>query len=107
MIFYTNNFIPSPFSAYTIGPVTFIKPKHKDNVGLHVHEAVHRKQFRRNPFFGLAYAFSKKARLGYEVEAYRAELAVNPTLLDTCARWLSTNYNLGISIAEAKTLLTV
>jgi len=44
--------------------------------------------------------------LGYEVEAYKAQLAVNPAQLDDCARWLSTNYNLGISIADAKTLLT-
>jgi hypothetical protein len=105
MILYTN-FMPARFGGYTFGPITLIRPKHKDDVSLHAHEAVHRKQFRRNPLFGLAYFFSKQARLGYEVEAYKAQLAVNPAQLDDCARWLSTNYNLGISIADAKTLLT-
>jgi len=105
MIIYTD-LMPSRFGGYTIGPITLIRPKYKNDLSLHAHEAVHRKQFSRNPLFGLAYLFSKEARKGYEVEAYRAQLAVNPALLDNCARWLSTNYDLGISIAEAKALLS-
>ena len=106
MIIYTN-LMPARFGGYTIGPISLIRPKYKDDLSLHAHEAVHRKQFSRNPLIGLAYFFSRRSRKEYEVEAFRAQLAVNPALLEDCARLLSTNYNLSISIAEAKTLLTV
>lgn len=101
MIFYTNWFIPARFSAMTYGPFIFIRPSRKDDAGLLAHEQVHVAQFKRNPFFGLAYLFSKKARLGYEVEAYREQLKHNPERLYAYADALANKYGLDITLDEA------
>jgi len=104
MIIYTD-FMPSRFGGYTIGPITLIRPKHKNDLSLHAHEAVHRKQFRDNPLFGIAYLFSKKQRLKYELQAFAAQLRVNPSELAIYAKLLATNYDLDITTAEALVLL--
>jgi hypothetical protein len=106
MIFYTNWFIPSRFKATTYGPFIFIRPSAKDDAGLLAHEQVHVKQFWRNPLFGLAYFFSKKARFKYEAEAYRAQLLHYPERLDALATILATKYKLNITKEDALRALT-
>lgn len=39
--FYTDRLIPDKFGAVSAGPVTLIRPKYKDDRGLHEHEATH------------------------------------------------------------------
>ena len=39
--FYTDRLIPDKFGAVSAGPVTLIRPKYKDDRGLHEHEDVH------------------------------------------------------------------
>lgn len=105
MILYTN-LMPYRFQGYNLGPVTLIRPAFRDDKGLHAHEAVHRAQFFRNPFMGLWYVFSKKARLKYEVEAFKAQLELAPWSLHIRASCLANHYGLGISIDEAVKLLS-
>ena len=42
---YTDKLIPERFGAVSFGPVTLIRPKYKDDVGLHEHEVMHFKQW--------------------------------------------------------------
>jgi hypothetical protein len=101
MIFYTNWFVRGGMAATTYGPFIFIRPSKRDDVGLLEHEKVHVRQFWRNPLFGLAYLFSKKARLRYEVEAYRRQMEFNPERVLTFAGILATKYRLGITKEQA------
>lgn len=105
MILYTN-IMPRRFAGYTIGPLVLIRPGYKADVGLHAHEAVHVAQFWSNPLMGLFYMFSKKARLRYEVEAFRAQLNLSPGREQRFAGFLATNYGLELSTDEALALLT-
>lgn len=42
---YTDRLIPDRFGAVSAGPITLIRPKYKDDKGLHEHEAMHTKQW--------------------------------------------------------------
>jgi hypothetical protein len=112
LVFYTNRFIPSRFTAYTFGFVVFVRPKAKDNEALLQHELTHVRQFWRNPLSGLLGMVSKKIRMRHEVEAYRVQLTYSPckenrdNYVEAFAGYLSTNYNLDISVDEARKLLT-
>jgi hypothetical protein len=101
MIFYTNLFIPKRFAATTYGPIIFIRPEKKDDMGLLAHEKVHVKQFWHNPLFGLWYFFSKKSRFEYELAAYKVQAAFNPERRERFAELLSTCYGLDITKEEA------
>lgn len=103
--FYTNWFVPARFAAMTYGPFIFIRPDRKGDVGLLEHEKVHVAQFWRNPLFGLAYLFLKKARFAYEVEAYRVQAVYHPEKIDAYAQALATLYGLDVSQDEALTAL--
>ena len=101
--FYTGLFVPARFAAATYGPFIFVKPAYKDDVGLKNHEMTHVKQFWHNPLFGLWYMFSKKSRMEYEAEAYKVQLKFYPDdRLDVFAGLLAKNYNLGITVDQAK-----
>lgn len=104
-VFYTNTFIAQRFAAQTYGPLIFIRPSYSLDKGLLEHEKVHVKQFWRNPLFGLWYLFSKKDRLGYEVEAYREQLKYSPDAAPVFASHIATKYNLKTTVAEALVLL--
>ena len=101
-VFYTNRIIPARFAGITIGPFVFIRPEYKADVGLLNHELVHVKQFWKNPLMGLLYQFSKTHRLHYEAEAYNTQLNHAPNNLDRFAGFLVTNYNLQITLDQAR-----
>lgn len=42
---YTDRLIPEKFGAVSFGPITLIRPKYRDDQGLHEHEAMHFKQW--------------------------------------------------------------
>lgn len=101
-VFYTNFLIPSRFTAITYGPFIFMRERAKDDVGMHEHEKTHVKQFWRSwCTFGIAYFFSKTARLRYEAEAYREQLKYSPGREDLFASFLVTKYKLGITQEQA------
>lgn len=105
MVIYTD-LMPARFSGYNLGPITLIRPSHRNNAALHAHEEVHRQQFFRNPLMGLFYLFSKPARQAYEVEAYRAQLALNPGSASILAQFLASKYGLDLTPEQALALLT-
>jgi hypothetical protein len=109
MIIYTN-FLPSKADGFTIGFLTLIRPRCRNDGPLHAHEKVHQDQFSKNPFMDILYVFSKKYRLKYEVEAYKVELSLmddKEAGLNLFAGYLANNYGLNITIEEAKNLLKV
>ena len=101
-VFYTDRLIPTRFAGTTIGPFVFIRPSYKDDIGLLNHELVHVKQFWKNPLMQLWYQFSKKDRLQYEAEAYNTQLKYSPNRLDLFAGFLVNNYNLQITLDQAR-----
>jgi len=85
-------------------PISFIKirPKYKNDLGLHIHELTHAKQHRR--YFclqPLLYTFSKKYRLKFETEAYIEQLKCydNP---ESCMSWLPDSLYLKYALFETK-----
>jgi hypothetical protein len=101
-IFYTDLLIPARFAATTYGPFIFIRPTYKNDVGLRAHELTHVVQFWKNPLFGLAYYFSKTARLRYEAEAYKAQLLhCTSDKKELFAQFLCKNYKLNITHEQA------
>ena len=51
-----------------------IRPKYKDDVGIHNHEICHATQYKRDWFHALKYKFSAKYRLEAELEAYTEQI---------------------------------
>lgn len=75
MTFYTDNLIPADSAGCTRGPVIFIRPKYRNDIGLLRHEECHVRQWLRTlGLHSILYLLSKKYRLKAEVEAYREQL---------------------------------
>lgn len=110
-----------------------IEPKYKDDAGLHAHEYEHVKQWYRTlfvltplqvclllvdqytiwflPFFLLfhnfAYRWVRKYRQYCEVRSLKAQIATyEHNWLDGASKRLATKYDLGITFATARILLT-
>lgn len=107
MVFYTDKFIPQRFAGYTIGPLIFIRPNYKTDLGLLEHERTHVRQFWESyGTMGFLYLLSSKHRLLYEVAAFRAQLKISPGNEKLFATLLSSNYKLNIDVTQAEQLLT-
>ena len=105
--FYTNKFIPKNSAGCAYFCFIFIRPEYKDDFGLYYHELTHVEQFYKLPFLhGLLYRFNKKYRLKSEVEAYKKQLKYyDVSNIDLFANYIANDYNLDITIDEAKKLL--
>jgi hypothetical protein len=110
--FYTNSFIPNGYDAYTRGPFVFVRPEHKNDLGLIAHEKVHVRQwFCTLMLHPLLYLISDKYKLNSEVEAYKEQLKHYPKStqennLILFSGYLANNYNLNITQDEAMLELT-
>lgn len=97
-----------PFAeALTFSPnIVLIRAKWRDSEPVRVHELVHVAQQQEigTLTFWWRYLTSKAKRQAFEVEAYKAQIRAG-TSLDTCAGNLANNYYLGISFAQAQSLL--
>ena len=132
MTFYTDCFMPDWVGARAIGPFVLIRPKYKDDKGIHAHEYTHVKQWYKwaalwailvtlallvlpeaayviVPFYGLSvgifplmYALITSFRLESEVEAYAAQVNAGADLDKMAKHLADPNYKLGISEEEAK-----
>ena len=106
MILYTNWLIPDRFADINLGVVTLIRPRFKNDAGLHAHVGVHDEQFRKRPFtHHLRYLLDHDYRLACEVEAYKVQLLHSPHDVSRFAESLSSKYHLKITQAEAMELL--
>lgn len=107
-VFYTD--IIEPWGGKQILCFVLIRPKYRDDEGIHLHELEHVEQAWRLLLIGhsLAYLLSKKYRLWAEVSAYRRQIeAYGPAVDITWAvNALVNKYRLGITEDEAFSLLT-
>lgn len=80
-VFYTDKLVPMGGISYVFGPLCFIliKPKYKDDVGLHDHQMVHIYQHWRSFWVHhFKYNESDKYRFESEVEAYAVQYGAYP-----------------------------
>ena len=79
-----------------------IRPKYKDDVGIHNHEICHATQYKKDWFHTLKYKFSSKYRLESELEAYTSQVMAYSYTNVEQAMWiveaLMNKYDLGYSI---------
>lgn len=103
MIIYTARFVQQGFAATTRGPLVFIRPEYRQDIGLLEHERVHVRQWLRTlGLHSLLYAVSKTYRLSAEVEAYREQSRHYPDdRLPLFARAIAEKYGLDISADAA------
>lgn len=85
-----------------------LSSKYKDNLPLIIHEQTHQEQQRRDGWFKWVYRylFKPEWRQTYEVEAYRAQLKLQPSSASTFAYSLANKYKLDINYIHAYFLLT-
>ncbi len=112
-VVYSNKFIPKRFAGityqipFTKHSIIIIRPKYKKDEGLLIHELTHAKQIENDIFWNIKYNFKRKNRLCYEVEAFKNQMnQYYNEHLDFFAKFLAENYNLKISIEEAKKYLS-
>lgn len=113
-VFYTERFFKPDANGvhwragFVFGPLIFIRPKYRDDVGLLAHEQEHVRQFWRTfCLHGLFYHFSPKYRLQAEAEAYAVQLHHSPVekqaaRLKYYADFIATRYKLKVTQAEAE-----
>ena len=105
-VFYSDFFVPNGFSGWTVGPVIFIRPSKKDDIGLLEHEKTHVRQFWRNPFTYCRVLWNKKFVLETEVEAYKEQLKwCSEDRMEYFANSIATKYGLNITKEQALELL--
>ena len=87
--------------------LVFIHPNFRHDAGLLVHEKRHAEQMREAGTLAWwwKYLTCKDCRLNAEVDAYRAQLAMNPEQIGTFARHLCERYYLEISFEAALAFL--
>lgn len=102
----SNRLIPVRFDGYAVGPLVLVRPG--TSAGLLEHELTHVRQFWRTcGLYGLLSICSARWRQRFEVEAYRAQLAVTgPGQVLHFAAALASNYGLSLTTEEAYRLLT-
>ncbi len=106
IIIYTDRFMKPEIWALNLFFITLIRPSKKGNKALVEHERVHMHQILKWwvlwPFM---YHCTKKWRLKFEVEAYKASIEHGRSV-DSAAKALCKYYGLDITKEEAKKLLT-
>lgn len=84
-----------------------MRPQRAGDAALIAHEQTHCRQMVKEGTvrFWWRYFTSRDFRLAAELEAYRVQLALNPSGLDTMADYLARHYWLGITSQQARALL--
>ena len=110
-ISYTDD-MPDNFGGYTRLWFIHIRPKYKDDKGIHEHELLHVAYWWKYGVIGrLLYKFSKKWRLNEEVAAYKEQLKYAPAIhnpgyyRDMYAGFIADDYNLDISKGDVLKIL--
>jgi hypothetical protein len=130
-IHYTDN-LPENVGGTAQGPYIRIRPKYKDDKGIHAHEMEHVRQwwvltifsaffllagaeYLQQPLWiaiasvgvhGLLYTLIPKYRLWCEVQAYKAQQAhYEDDRTPKFAKWIATVYRLDVTPEEAEKLL--
>jgi len=107
LTFYTNKFIPKRAAACARGPVIFIRPKYRNDIGILEHEKVHRWQWILTlGIHSFLYLLIKRYRLWAEVMAYKKQLQFPPAngkdiYRRKYAHYIATGYKLKITEEDA------
>ena len=129
---YTDKLLPEWVGARSIMFLVLIRPKYKDDKGIHSHEYTHVKQWYKwtglslllfliaalvapeywqdiasasvlsAAVFAMLYKFSTSFRLESEAEAYAAQVKDGADLDKMAKHFANPNYNLGISELDAR-----
>lgn len=104
--FYTDKFVQKNHAASTRGCFIFIRPKYKDDFGLHEHEKLHVAQFWRLPvIYSILYNFNKSYRLKSEIEAYKKQLEYcenKEHSIELFSHYISSNYGIIVNEEDVK-----
>ena len=97
----STNLIPTGFSACSLWPFIFVRPKQRTDTALIEHELVHyREQTWITPVWVLLYLVSRKFRLAAEVRAYARQIELGGVTKEQAAHALL-SYRLGITLKKA------
>ena len=95
------NLIPKGFSAVSLWPFIFVRPEHRNDTVLILHELVHYKeQSWITPVWVLLYLVSRKFRFAAEVRAYIRQIEQAGITREQAAHALL-GYRLGITYGKA------
>ena len=101
----STNFVPRGFSAFCLWPFIFIRPEHRHELAVIVHELVHyREQAWVTPVWVFLYLVSRKFRLAAEVRAYNRQIEVGGVTREQAAHKLL-SYHLRITFKQAIEIL--
>jgi hypothetical protein len=101
VIVYTDKLPKDWADGWSYGPLILIRPAHKENKGLHVHELFHSAQFWLTlGIHGILYQILPKYRYWSEIWAYRRQLKYSPGSEQRYAEFISTNYKLNVTIDQ-------
>ena len=104
LILYTDN-LPEGVGGCANGPVIRIRPKYREDEGIHAHELTHVWQWWLTlGLHSLLYLLVRRYRLWAEVQAYREQTRHPPGLLwtDAATRLTAPRYRLGLTQVEAE-----
>jgi len=102
IIVYTDNLPQEWAGGWCYGPLILIRPRHKDNKGLLVHELFHSTQFWLTlGIHGILYLLIPKYRYWSEIWAYRRQLKYSPHSAEWFSNVISTHYRLKVSEEQA------
>jgi len=108
---YTDD-MPENTGGYAKAWFVRIRPKYKDDKGIHNHELCHVAQFWKLGIFHMViYTWNKSYRLNCEVEAYREQLKHEPASLDPeryrdmYAGFIADDYGLDVSKGDVLKIL--
>ena len=100
--FYTDRLIPERFGAVNVGPISLIRPKYRDDKGLHEHEAVHFRQWATLAAIGpltAFIAFSSKVEM---VQPYLLAILLAPSLFHGVLYKLISKYRQACEVSAYK-----
>jgi hypothetical protein len=107
IVVYTEKLPKDWADGWCYGPVILIRPKHKENKGLHAHELFHSTQvWLTLGIHGILYYAIPKYRYWSEIWAYRRQLKYSPDKAQYYATAITKNYNLNVSVEKALADLT-
>jgi hypothetical protein len=107
IIRYTDKLPQDWAGGWCFGPLILIRPRHKDNKGLLVHELFHSTQFWLTlGLHGIFYSLVPKYRYWSEIWAYRRQLKYSVGRETAFARAIAKHYNLDVTEEQALKDLT-
>lgn len=105
LLFYTDD-LPKSIGGRANGPVVRIRPRYRNDAGLHRHEEEHVWQWYITlGIHGLLYKFWRRYRCWSEAQAFGTQMGPGVSLAKLAERMAGSHYDLGITSDEARRLI--